>query len=476
MLLTIDALGEIAPSLSYLLHKHPDKVQSFPLSFGNAHVYYPLVEQDRTRACLLLDVDPVGMVRGAYRESDFMLGHYVNDRPFIASSFMSVAIAQVFSAALAGRCKDHPTLPDQIGTWQVQLDTLAVRCDPVWLHHIFEPLGYQIQTEQVPLDEAFPQWGQSPYTKLTLVKKGTLRELLAHLYVLIPVFDNAKHYFVGNDELDKLLKQGQGWLATHPHKDWVIQRYLRRDSNLVRSALERLNLHEGFSPEDEEYTTDSGTTSAPGDSKPLSPHKADEPTLNSQRYDAVLTQLFKCGARSVLDLGCGEGKFLKRLFAEPHFHRIVGMDVSIRALEIASRRFRMNDWSESRKERLQLLHGSLIYKDKRLNGFDAAAVVEVIEHLEPNRLNALEQVLFLQARPMHVIVTTPNQEYNSVWESLQHGQFRHADHRFEWTRDQFQEWGNRIATTCNYSVEFLGIGPEDNTRGTPTQMAVFHRN
>lgn len=474
MLLTIDALGALAPSLSFLLHKHPDKVQSFPLSFGNAHVYYPIVENNHVRACLLLDVDPVGMVRGAYRESDFMLGHYVNDRPFIASSFMSVAIAQVFSAALSGRCKDHPELPDQVGTWKVQIDTLAVRCDPVWLQHVFEPLGYQLITEDVLLDDAFPQWGQSPYKKVTLTKQGTLREILAHLYVLIPVFDNAKHYFVGNDELDKLLKQGQGWLSTHPHKDWVIQRYLRRDANLVRSALERLTLQEEFNPE-EEFTSESITSTSPADPSLQATHKAEEPTLNAQRYEAVLAQLLKCGARSVLDLGCGEGKFLKRLFAEPHFHRIVGMDVSIRALEIASRRFRMTDWSESRKERLQLIHGSLIYKDKRLNGFDAAAVVEVIEHLEPDRLEALAQVLFAQARPMHVILTTPNKEYNSVWESLPEGKFRHADHRFEWTREEFQSWCNRIATACQYSVEFLGVGPEDETRGTPTQMAVFHR-
>ena len=125
------------------------------------------------------------------------------------------------------------------------------------------------------------------------------------------------------------------------------------------------------------------------------------------------------------------------------------------------------------RERIELIHGSLIYRDQRLAGFDAAAVIEVIEHFDPPRLSAFERVLFEFARPKTVVLTTPNQEYNVIWESLPAGQFRHPDHRFEWTRAEFQTWASRVAAKHGYAVRFLAIGPADALLGSPTQMAVF---
>ena len=196
-------------------------------------------------------------------------------------------------------------------------------------------------------------------------------------------------------------------------------------------------------------------------------------SLNDQRHGTVFATLRSSGARRVIDLGCGEGKLLRELLHDKQFDEIVGMDVSIRSLEIAQKRLKLDQLPERQAKRIKLIHGSLIYRDRRLGGFDAAAVVEVIEHLDPPRLAAFERVLFEFARPQMVVLTTPNQEYNVMWESLPAGHFRHADHRFEWTRQEFQDWANQVAGRYGYSVRFLPVGPEDETVGSPTQMGVF---
>ncbi|MCA9049103.1 MAG: 3' terminal RNA ribose 2'-O-methyltransferase Hen1, partial [Planctomycetaceae bacterium] len=315
-----------------------------------------------------------------------------------------------------------------------------------------------------PLDEQFPEWGDSPYYSVSISGVKTLSELLTHLYVLVPVFDNEKHYFVGEDELEKLLAKGGGWLAAHPEKEQITRRYLKHRSSLYREALARLVEAEGEATTDEPSATEQQEESL---EKTLS--------LNDQRLGAVIAAIRGSGARTVLDLGCGEGKLLRELLQDRQFEQIVGMDVSIRSLEMAQKRLRLDRLPDRQAERLKLIHGSLIYRDKRLEGFDAAAVVEVIEHLDPPRLSALERVLFEFARPKTVVLTTPNQEYNVMWESLPTGQFRHADHRFEWSRQEFQDWATRVAEQHAYSIRFLPVGPEDEKVGPPTQMAVFNR-
>jgi 3' terminal RNA ribose 2'-O-methyltransferase Hen1 len=234
--------------------------------------------------------------------------------------------------------------------------------------------------------------------------------------------------------------------------------------NLYREALARLVEEERADADDE-----------PEDNPAEALLEEQSQSLNEQRHAAVLTQLRTSGARSVIDLGCGEGKLLRELLADRQFERIVGLDVAVRPLEIAQKRLKLERLPERQAERIELVHGSLMYRDQRLAGFDAAAVVEVIEHLDPPRLAAFERVLFEFARPKTIVLTTPNQEYNRVWESLPAGQFRHGDHRFEWTRAEFQAWANRVAAAHGYAVRFECVGPEDETLGSPTQMAVFVR-
>ncbi|TWT34173.1 3' terminal RNA ribose 2'-O-methyltransferase Hen1 [Blastopirellula retiformator] len=465
MLLSITTTHQPAVDLGYLLHKRPGRFQSFDLSFGQAHVFYSEATDDSCTACLLLDINSVDMVRGKGRDSNFGIGQYVNDRAFCASSLLSVAIAQVLGTALGGRCNERPELVSQPIPLTARLDVLPVRGGEQLLHRLFEPLGYEVEATRHPLDDRFPQWGESSYYSATIRGTTTLSQLLTHLYVLMPVFDNAKHYFVGEDELEKLLAKGGGWLAAHPEKEQITRRYLINRPGLYRQALARL-------VEEEPVAASEGTASGDRHEEKLEKGIS----LNEQRLGAALAALRASDAKSVIDMGCGEGRMLRELLEDRQFERIVGVDVSSRSLEIAERRLKLDRRPEKQTERIKLLHGSLLYRDARFSGFDAAAVIEVIEHLEPFRLSALERVLFEFARPETVVLTTPNREYNVMWETLPAGQFRHADHRFEWTREEFQDWADQVSRRFGYTVVFLGVGPVDDAVGAPTQMGVFQRD
>jgi 3' terminal RNA ribose 2'-O-methyltransferase Hen1 len=465
MLLTITTTHRPATDLGHLLHKHPGRFQSYDLSFGRAHAFYPEAAEDRCAACLLLDVDPVGMVRGKGR-AEGLLDQYVNDRPYVAGSFLSVAISQVYGSALQGRCKDRPELASTPIPLEARLDVLPVRGGERFLRAVFEPLGYAVEAARHPLDERFPEWGESPYFSVTVSRETTLSELLTHLYVLIPVFDNQKHYFVGDDETEKLLAKGGDWLANHPEKEEIARRYLKHRPGLYREALARL-------VREEQPAEASGDEKPPGDraeevlERPLS--------LHDQRIGAVLAALRSSGARRVLDLGCGEGKLLRELLKDRQFEEVVGMDVAIRSLETARDRLHLDRLPERQAARIKLVHGSLTYRDRRLEGFAAAAVVEVVEHLDPPRLSAFERAVFEFARPGTVVLTTPNREYNVTWENVGADRLRHPDHRFEWTRREFHDWAEGIAERFGYAVRFLPVGPVDEALGPPTQLAVFAR-
>jgi 3' terminal RNA ribose 2'-O-methyltransferase Hen1 len=459
MLLTLTTTHEPAADLGYLLGKNPARCQSFPLSFGQAHVFYPEVSPSRCTAALLLDIDPVGLVRNRRGPSGEgqLLQQYVNDRPYVASSFLSVAVAQVFGSALAGRSRERPDLVETPLPLEARLAVLPCRGGEGFLRRLFEPLGYTLTAQRHPLDTQFPEWGDSPYYTVALSGRCRLRDLLSHLYVLIPVLDNDKHYWVGDAEVEKLLRHGEGWLNAHPERENITRRYLKHQGQLAKAALARLLEEEGDVAEEE--------------AAPAEEAIEQRVRLNDQRLTAVQTALKDSGAKRILDLGCGEGKLLRSLLRDPHFTEIVGVDVSPRVLEMA--RLRLDRLPFDVSERCRLLHGSLMYRDARLSGYDAVAVVEVIEHLDPPRLSAFERVLFEFARPRAVVLTTPNVEYNVKFETLAAGSFRHKDHRFEWTRAQFQEWANGVAGRFGYKVRFAPVGPEDTVVGAPTQMSIF---
>jgi 3' terminal RNA ribose 2'-O-methyltransferase Hen1 len=455
VLLTIATTHQPATDLGYLLHKHPDRCQSFELPFGLAKVFYPEAAVDRCTMALLLDIDPVSLVRGKSSSLD----QYVNDRPYVASSFLSVAISKLFNTAMGGRCKDREALAATPLPLTVNLPVLPCRGGEKLLRQLFEPLGYQVTATALPLDEQFADWGNSPYFAVELTHTLRLAELLGHLYVLIPVLDNDKHYWVGDEEVAKLLRHGEGWLDVHPEREQIVRRYLKRQRQLARLAMEQLTIEAPPAEDDE----------------PILPEEAIEKpqSLNQQRLETVQAVLKELGVKRVVDLGCGEGKLLRLLLKDPAFEQVTGMDVSYRCLERARERLERDYSLATHQSKLQLFQGSLTYRDDRLQGFEGATLIEVIEHMDLDRLAALERVLFEFAAPPVVIITTPNVEFNVLFPSLPGGQLRHGDHRFEWTRAEFQSWSERVAERFGYKVEFRPIGAVDLELGAATQMGVF---
>jgi 3' terminal RNA ribose 2'-O-methyltransferase Hen1 len=461
MLLTISTTHQPATDLGYLLHKNPARLQTEELSFGKGFVFYPEASVELCTAALLIEIDPVALVRGRGRVGEGgQLEQYVNDRPYAANSFLSVAMGRMFTTAMSGRSKERQELADSAIPLSAFLPVIAARGGEDLVKRLFEPLGYTVAVQGSRLDEKFPEWGESPYVSLTVSGTVRLQDFLTHLYVLIPVLDNEKHYWVAQDEIEKLLKRGEGWLPQHPEKDLIVSRYLKRQRHLTREALNRLM--EDDAPSE---ATDGASV------EPETTERA--PSLHTQRLQIVLSAIQATGAKRVLDLGCGEGKLLRLLLAEKQFESILGMDVSWQSLETAKERLRLDELPERQRGRIELIQGSLTYRDQRLNGFDAAAIVEVIEHLDAARLATLERIVFEFARPNHVVLTTPNAEYNTMFETLPTGEFRHGDHRFEWKRAEFETWAAGVAGRFGYEVRFEPIGPLDADRGAPTQMAIF---
>ncbi|MFD6491517.1 3' terminal RNA ribose 2'-O-methyltransferase Hen1 [Streptomyces sp. NPDC059944] len=476
MFLTISTTGtpeRPATDLGFLLHKHPDKAQTFSTSYGTAHVLYPEATAERCTAALLLEVDAVALVRrgkgkGRGGAPDAALAQYVNDRPYAASSLLAVALSAVFSSAMKGQCAARPELPAETRPLRVEVPALPARGGADLVRALFEPLGWTVSAEAVPLDPQFPEWGDSRYVRLELEARGlTVAEALRHLYVLLPVLDDAKHYWVASDEVDKLLRAGEGWLPDHPEQKLITSRYLSRRWSLTREAMERLELVRLAETDDTDVAEIDNAVDEETDTeeKPV--------PLAVLRRDAILAALHTSGASRVLDLGCGQGQLVQALLKDTRFTEIVGVDVSVRALTIAARRLKLDRMGERQAARVQLVQGSLAYTDRRLKGYDAAVLSEVIEHLDLPRLPALEYAVFGSARPRTVLVTTPNVEYNVRWETLPAGHSRHGDHRFEWTREEFRGWARTVAERHGYAVEFTPVGLDDPEVGPPTQMAVF---
>ncbi|MDN3506641.1 MAG: 3' terminal RNA ribose 2'-O-methyltransferase Hen1 [Simkaniaceae bacterium] len=458
MLLSIKTNHYPATDLGYLLHKNPQKYHEFSLSSGKAHVFFSSIEEDSCCATLMLEMDPIGLVRKNTNQS-FSLEQYVNNRPYVASSFLSIALVKVFRSAMKGSCKDRPELPNTPMYFEVTIAALPCKSEngKVLLKDLFEPLGYEVDVQEHLLDDKHPEWGNAQHYTVTIRNTCLLKDLLSHIYVLIPVLDNEKHYWITKDEVDKLLSYGEGWLQSHPKQELIVARYLKRQKPLTSEALGRLLDENAIETTQEEEEV----------------QLEEKLTLHQERMQDVLNVLKKGRARRVADLGCGEGILLKHLLADISIEKILGMDVSYRSLQRAKLKLNLEELPPMQQERIALIQGSLNYTDARIQGYDAITLIEVIEHLDPSRLSTLEYVVFGFAQPKMVIITTPNSEYNASFESLQSGSFRHDDHRFEWSRTEFQSWAGQIAKDYGYTVDFQPVGSEDAKLGSPTQMGIF---
>ena len=456
MLLTITTTHRPATDLGYLLVKHPDRVQEFRVSTGTAYVCYPQAGPDRCTAALLLDIDPLALrSKGRDRPEDFTLGRFVNDRPYAASSLLSAAIAQVFGSARRGTSTDRPELAATPIPLELRLPAVRCRGGGPLAESLFAPLGWTVTT--APLEDS------PSHVDLTLTGTLRLADALNHVYVLLPVLDDAKHYWVAADEVDKLLRAGTGWLAAHPQRALIARRYLARRRALATVALARL-------AETDSDPEAAATTATADEDAELPPAARTEP-LALQRRTAVRAALEAAAAQRVLDLGCGGGALLAELVGDRRYTAIVGVDVSTAALAVAARRLRLDRLPERQRSRITLTQGALTYRDDRLRGYDAAVLMEVIEHVDEPRLPALADAVFGHAHPATVIVTTPNVEYNANYAGLTG--MRHHDHRFEWDRATFARWAAQVADDFGYTVAIGGIGAQDETLGAPTQLAVF---
>jgi 3' terminal RNA ribose 2'-O-methyltransferase Hen1 len=456
MYLSVATTHRPATDLGFLLHKHPERVHETEVGFGKAYVFYPEASELRCEAVLLLDIDPIGLVRGR-GSTEGLLDQYVNDRAYAATSFLSVAMARALRTAMAGSSKERPELARQVIPLEATATPLPARGGEGLVRELFDPLGWNAVVE--PIEG--PGGQRSRYVRLRLSGAASLSTLLNQLYVLIPVLDDDKHYWVGEDEVNKLLARGEGWLAQHPARELIVERYLIHHRSLARLALARL----APETEGEEVALESRDAMEQNLERPI--------RLNDERMDAVVETLRSFGVKRVADLGCGEGKLLARLVRERWAEQIIGLDVCVAALERAAKRLRLHESGDPPQDRVKLLHGALTYRDKRLAEVDAATLVEVIEHLDPDRLPALARAVFGEARPKRVIVTTPNAEYNALFSNLAPDAFRHPDHRFEWTREQFRAWVKSIEAGYGYRAELRDVGRADAVYGPPTQMAVF---
>lgn len=458
MLLTITYEGQNTQDLGYLLHKNPYRSQQFELNSGMAYVFYPEVSDERTTVALLLDINPIDLAKGKLGSKNGGLFDYVNDRPYTASSFMSTAISRIFGTAMNGRCDKKQELADS----PIKLTTCIhmIQGKDEFARKIFEPLGYTVQTSKTILDSKFEEWGESPYINITISGTVKLSDLLNHIYVLIPVFDKQKHYYISEDEIDKLLSHGGEWLASHPARDEIVYRYFLMKKSYAHRAIDHLLESE---PTDDETTDENVSEEV----------KERTISLNTQRMEAVKNAVLESGATSVIDLGCGECRLTKILLNEKQIQKVTAADVSIHELEKAKTRLHYDTMQSYRKNKLTLMQASLTYRDKRFSGYDCACVIEVIEHIEPLRIPAFERAVFEFAEPKTVVITTPNREYNENYEFLKADSLRHNDHRFEWTREEFRKWTEHICETFGYTVKISGIGDYDENHGTPTQMGVF---
>lgn len=444
MLLRITNTGPDAPDLGYLVAKNPDKAQRFPFAYGDALVFWPTVTPQKCTVCLAVDITPEALLRQR-RASQTEAFDYVNDRPYAAGSLLCSGITRAFRSAMAGRCKEKPWLVDKPLCLEAEVTPLPWPGREQFLRSLFVPLGWDV--DHTPLTD---ETGSAPYCTLRLRGAARLADLLRQLYVLIPVIDPQKHYWVDDAEVDKLLQRGEGWLMTHPEKDMIARRYLRRSKELTRIALQRLNALPGMEEE---------------------PAPPPEARLNDVRIAAVADAVHRTGATSVLDIGCGTGALLEALADNKNLLRIGGMDVSARNISRAEERVRA--LPPIRQERITLFQGSVLYTDARLAGWDAATVVEVIEHLEQDRLPVFAEVLFGMAAPRTVVLTTPDRAYNRHFPQLTRAGLRHADHRFEFTAEEFEAWARKTAKQYGYDVTFGTVGPQDEDGAAPTCMGVF---
>lgn len=449
MFLSISVPGPDATDLGFVLQKHPESVFRSEVSFGRVTGFYPRADADGCEFALVVEVDHVERVRGV--SWDAGSAGYIDPHPYAASSYLATAIPAALRSALNGkpaRGPDEAAAARMAGLAARDWD-LAVRVCPVpaserAVAELFGPVGFEVETKA--LRSGHPM--ASPMLDVVLRGKMPVSRALSALYVLLPVTDGKKHYFYTEQEAEKLLSKGEGWLAVHPRREAIVQRYLGRSRQIAAAASERL----GNAPKAGE----------------VQPEKVPGPWSGSHalRHEAILRILGERGSRRIVDLGCSEGSLLEMICSMPLVEEAVGVDPSLSDLERAGKRCGPKG---------RVLQGSAIYVDSRLRGFDTVVMCEMIEHVDPSRVELVERAVFGTMRPDTVILTTPNRSFNEAF-GLPPGSFRHQDHRFEWTSTECSGWARRVAAQFGYSVEVTGVGGDHPEHGSISTLCVFTKD
>ena len=451
MLMTMSVEGPGATDLGYLMHKHPGRStpQSFEHAHGTAYVWYPQRSDERTTMALWLDASPRKMRRGGPGKGPGTLLEYVNASAYVAGGAFVQAMKDTLRSAINGECAARAELTER--AWAMHCEVTAVKTDDAGAlaKRMFGPLGYEVSIAE---GEAAGRYGRVCLTH----PEQTVAVALRQLYVLLAAMDAGWERYVGETEVEVLTRRGGGWLETHPERTWIASRFLKRQKTLMDTALERLGGEE---------------TSEPRGHDPVP--KMHE-SLQALRIETAARRVLEAGAKQIVDLGCGEGKLARRLAGDDAIEGVTAVDVSAKALSRARRNVAQHSARGAGK--IRFAHAPIGVRGGAWSrGHDAAVLLETIEHIDPERIPEIEEAVFAGRGYRIVIVSTPNREYNALYEGLEPGKLRHRDHRFEWDRKEMEAWCQGIAARHRYEVSIEGIGDEDPVHGPPTQLAVFER-
>ncbi|MFF2588046.1 3' terminal RNA ribose 2'-O-methyltransferase Hen1 [Peribacillus butanolivorans] len=445
MQLTIQASGDNVQAISYLLSKNPSNLYERNHKGHLVRLFYSKFTETELEATIFVTPDPIELVKG--NSNSYDINHYINDREFAVSSIFCSLIRSALGTALNGQPKEeHTEWVNHPFSFQFEFGPVVSSLSDNQLKDLFEPIGYEVMITRPEIEYSFQIKDKSSARYISLKGMKTLQDGLRHLFVLIPVIDNYKHYYIDEKEIEKLERYGDGWLKDHPMRDYIYRQSLR--------FKEVYSIVENRKPEEKKE------------------EKESKVRLNDLRYEKIVDTVSQMNPRSIVDFGSGEGKLSVRLGFVEGIKEILAVEPSQTAAIKALGRFE----KVKNKEKFvvpETLWGSLFYYDERLKNKDVIILCEVIEHIDEYRLPKVLDTILHNYQPNALIITTPNREYNEVYDK--EDVLRHNDHRFEWTRAEFRQWCTERNHRDIYSLKFEGIGEEHDTYGYPTQMCVFER-
>ncbi|WP_449599513.1 3' terminal RNA ribose 2'-O-methyltransferase Hen1 [Paenibacillus sp. Marseille-Q9583] len=456
MHLIIKATGSGAGMLSHLLAKNPHNLYDRSDKEARVRIVFTAASDEETEAVIYVTPDPIALVKGNTAHND--ITQYINDREFVTSSRFCSYIRPALGTALNGKPKEV-FLPWVDHKFQLELSfgPVASNLPDHTIEELFHALGYELELERGDAVYSFDLKSRSSARYIRLRGEQTLQTALRQLFILIPALDDDKHYFISDDEIEKIRRYGEGWLDSHPLLALILKRSLRF-ANLIKQF--------------------DGEESSPSSEKvAITPAEISvEPKirLNDLRYAAIAETVEGLAFNSsIVDFGSGEGKLSARLGSVPGVKQIWAVEPSANSQLRAIDRFSKLEDREGVTVPTPVT-GSLFYFDETLRNKDIMVLCEVIEHIDEHRLARVMETILSEYSPKVLILTTPNKEYNEVYE-MESEEMRHSDHRFEWGRAEFSEWCIRWTSSFDYSVDFKGIGEGSDAFGYPTQMAIFSK-